>query len=224
MAAEDRYQPNPAIRRLLNPRVGVCCVAGPFMHSRTAFCLQCQAVHSASVGIKELPLSQEGFDPAAGRNAGARVLLEHGAEWILFVDSDMQFPPSALAQLLQHDVDIVGADYRYRGTPFKRMGGYDKATMPQSDTGLVEREFLGLGLFLVKAPVFAKVGQPWFARIYDNPNPDEIMTEDLWFCGRARAAGYTVWCDMDLTKDVSHLGVNYVTWDIPDGKRPPEDS
>ena len=183
--------------------------------------MQAQSIHSASIGIREMPLMQEGFDPAAGRNAGARILLDHGAEWILFIDSDMQFAPTALAQLISHDVDIVGADYRYRGPPYQKMGTYDPDTMPQSESGLVEREYLGLGLFLVKAEVLSKVSPPWFARVYDTP---EMMTEDVFFCGRARDAGYKVWCDLEVTKETLHLGVSYVSWHVPDRQRPSDDS
>ena len=34
----------------------------------------------------------------------------------------------------------------------------------------------------------------------------EILGEDYDFCDRARAAGFTVWCDTQLSFDIGHIG------------------
>lgn len=208
----EHFQPSQSQRAMLGARVGVCMPTGPFMHSRTSFCLQCQTLETAWSGVKEIPHTLEGFDPAQGRNEGAKLLLEHGAEWILFIDSDMEFPPNSLLRLLRNNLDIVGADYRRRGYPFDRLGKFDE-TMPQSESGLVERLFIGFGLFMVRDNVLRALELPWFERKYVK---EGCITEDITFCERARNAGFKVWADLDLSKEVKHIGSNYIGWESID--------
>lgn len=190
--------------------IGTCIPVGPFIHSRTSFCLQCQSSHTARSGVLEIIHSLEGFDPAQSRNEGAKRLLELGTEAILFVDSDMEFPHDALLRLLGHGLDVVGADYRRRGPPFDKLGTFN-TTMPQPSSGLVERIVLGFGLFMVKTDVLRSLSMPWFERRYIG---EGCITEDVTFCERIRKAGYRIWADLDLSKEVKHLGVNYVGWEF----------
>ena len=49
----------------------------------------------------------------------ARMALEGGADYLLFLDSDMRFPANAVRQLLKHDKHIVAANYATRRLPVK---------------------------------------------------------------------------------------------------------
>lgn len=208
----DQFSPSPEMASMLAATVGVCVPTGPFMHSRTAFCLQCQSIESAWAGIKEMPHCLEGADPAQARNDGARRLLQHGVDRVLFIDSDMEFPSNSMLRLIRSDLDIVGADYRRRGYPFDRLGKFDD-TMPQKECGMVERLFIGFGLFMVKAHVLRSMPLPWFERRYEG---EGCMTEDVIFCEKARRRGFRVWADLDLSKEVKHIGNNYVGWESID--------
>ena len=53
--------------------------------------------------------------------------------------------------------------------------------------------------------VFHKIERPFFMLQYA-PSTDEFECEDVFMLSRARAAGFKVWIDADLSKVVSHLG------------------
>jgi hypothetical protein len=140
------------------------------------------------------------------------------AQWFLFIDADMVFPWDALDRLIAHDKDVVGVAYRKRKPPYEKIGVPCGEKTPPLN-GLAEYEMLGLGLVLVKRKVLEKIGAPWFLRVWqkDSPdpaNPDGFTTEDTWFCAHARHHGFRIWCDMDLTKEVSHWGVQGVPWEM----------
>lgn len=196
-----------------------------------AFQATCLAIHSAPhVGV--IPINLRGEDTAQSRNRLVRHAMRSGAEWLLWIDADMVFPPDALLRLLAYDLDIVGVDYRLRGPPFRRIGLFmrddDKmrtthvsmADAKAQATGLLEMAVLGLGFILVRASVFQKLRSPWFGRMWSPEhaslgNPDGFSTEDSYFCSVARHHGYSVWCDLDLSAQIQHVGEATVPFDLP---------
>lgn len=210
----DTFQPDAAMAQLFDtvatgPIVGISLPTGTMVYAATSFSLVCMAVLSRNTRM--IPMTINGADPAAARNDMAITLLNGGAEYILFIDSDMTFPADALNRLLDHDLDIVGCDYRMRASPFERIGTYEPH-MIQPDEGLAERTLLGLGFLLVKRRVFEKLPSPWFQRVYEGRI---FRTEDLFFCKNAIEAGFQIWCDLDLSKQVDHIGLQQVPWVIP---------
>jgi len=62
------------------------------------------------------------------RNAAALDAIKRGAEWVFFVDSDMDFPTNTLDRLKKLDADIACADMWSRNWPsFRTVLKYDKA-------------------------------------------------------------------------------------------------
>jgi len=59
---------------------------------------------------------------ADARNLGLEYAQKYGAEYVLFIDSDMTFPKDALLKLLVRQVDIIGATYSRRTAPFHFLG------------------------------------------------------------------------------------------------------
>jgi len=49
------------------------------------------------------------------------------------------------------------------------------------------------------------VGASYFRVVADEETGTE-KSEDYVFCEMARKAGYQVWCDVDLTKEIGHIG------------------
>ncbi len=196
-----------------------------------AFQATCLAIASAP-HVDLIPINIRGEDTAQGRNRLVRLALEGNADWVLWIDADMIFPPEALLRLLAHDRDIVGVDYRLRAPPFKRIGLFMHDDDPKRHTrvpraqaqarqsGLIEMAMLGLGLILVRANVFRKLPSPWFGRTWVKEhatpdNPDGFSTEDTYFCNVARHYGYPIWCDLDLSAQVQHIGEACVPWRMP---------
>jgi len=132
---------------------------------------------------------------------------------VLFIDSDMRFPHDMIERLLQHDLDIVATNCARRRMPtgptaqiYKENGERELVyTMPES-TGLQEVGSVGMGVMLIKANVFAKLAEPWFETPWRHDKRGYIG-EDVFFCKKAREAGFKIWIDHDVSKEIGHIGM-----------------
>lgn len=77
-------------------------------------------------------------------------------------------------------------------------------TMPES-TGLQEIGSVGMGVMLIKKRVFAKLSEPWFETPWRHDKRGYIG-EDVYFCNKARDAGFKIWIDHDVSKEIGHIG------------------
>jgi GT2 family glycosyltransferase len=148
------------------------------------------------------------------RNRIVTAALEHGCSHIMFVDSDMVFPSSGIIRLLDHDKDIVGANYNMRGNPSTGDMGMCTTKMADADgnliavnaedipTQLFKCHALGTGFMLIKSSVFAKLKKPYF-QVYEDPDGTS-HTEDINFCAHAGEAGFGVWCSPSIK--MQHIG------------------
>lgn len=157
-----------------------------------------------------------GSDIVVARNSAAKRAVggaTDGTQYthLLFLDSDMSFPADTLERLLGHGKPIVGASYIRRCEPYNLLGAWE-GSVPAS--GCVEALELPGGCLLINVAVLRKMGWPWF-RIDYGQNYGERTGEDVWFCRRAREVGFKVWADMDLTREVAHVGVKRYT--VQDG-------
>jgi len=141
-------------------------------------------------------------------------------DYIMWVDSDMQFHPDQVETLLEkaerNDIDILSGLYRMVGGTycaviksdddyFKKHGYYEfisNETYNALDKNqLIEASYVGFGFVLIKKGVFEKLGYPWFMPIWKKIKLDngivikDFTGEDTGFCYNAKAAGYTVWVD-----------------------------
>lgn len=140
--------------------------------------------------------------------------IERDCTHILWLDTDMRFPKDTLIRLLRQDEPIVGANYSSRRLPPKPTAltaiesengeGVPLYTEPES-SGIVSVEALGMGVMLTHVDVFRKLPLPWFEITYIEREGD-YMGEDIYFCQKVRAAGYEVFVDQELSKQVSHVG------------------
>ncbi len=202
-------------------RVAVCVPSGNTWTAPMAFQALCLAIH-ATAHVHVMPIMLAGDDTAQARNKLVRMARRAGADWVLWLDNDMVFPPDSLVRLLAHDLDIVGVDYRSRGAPFRRIGVFLDGSKEsrERDSGLLEMGVIGFGLILMRAAMFEQMPSPWFARTWAKEhsslgNPDGFSTEDAYFCHCARQYGHRTWCDLDLSKEVQHVGEAVVPFDLP---------
>jgi hypothetical protein len=139
------------------------------------------------------------------RNNLVKLAQNGNAEYILFIDSDMTFPPDALKRLLRYDADIVCATASKRNEECRDMIGIPAN---QSDTitskTLIEMESIGLPFMLIKMSVFDKIKKPYFA---EPENGEDLIPEDAYFCAKVRDAGVKLFCDLPLSMSVGHLGI-----------------
>jgi hypothetical protein len=116
----------------------------------------------------------------------------------------MRFPDSALYALLDRDAPIVAANYVQRTMPewwVARLKGHPLSSIGHE--GIEAVDSVGCGLMLIRLSVFENLPRPWFPMPYDGQTH---LGEDLGFCRNARAAGFEVWIDHDLSHMVRHQG------------------
>jgi len=145
-------------------------------------------------------------------------------EHIWWLDYDMTFPFDAGSRLLQHDVPIVGCNYRKRrfpnpsfiaGRSTKKsiIDGSDpvELTNESPDTEFVD--VVGHGCCLVKREVYEKLGEPYYIIDYDKKRKMEIG-EDIFFFQKAKDKGYKILCDNTVSRQLSHIGVFHFRHDL----------
>lgn len=133
-----------------------------------------------------------------------RAVTIHDASHILWIDSDSAFPSDSLDRLLAHDVEIVGATFPRRVAPhWSSASDLDGKPFSPAAVGLVEAGVMGFGLLLTRRCVFeGEYEMPLFA----HHDANGYCTEDVTFSHKVRARGHRLWCDMDLSREVRHVG------------------
>lgn len=136
--------------------------------------------------------------------------LKANVDWLLWIDSDMRFPKDGADRLMAHGKPVVAANYATRRLPVETVAFKTPAadafvyTYPES-TGLEKIHAVGMGFMLVKAEVYRKALRPWHDIHYIPANGDH-SGEDMHFCAQARAAGFDILIDHDVSKEVQHIG------------------
>jgi len=184
------------------PRVAIAVPSGDMVHAD--FTMAYAQLCMASAGLQLHLITVKSSIVAQARNNGVELARKSGADFIFFLDSDMLFPPTALFRLLLHKKDIVGATYTRRVAPFQILGS-SLAEQPTDLSGdLLEMQRIPTGCLLIRMSVFDKLSKPYF-RFESDANGD-IVGEDYVFCDRAREAGYRIWCDAVMSREIGHIG------------------
>ncbi len=184
------------------PRVSIAVPSGDMVHSgfAMAFAQLCHASQALALQI----VSVKSSIVAIARNNAVAEARRFDAQYLLFLDSDMIFPPTALLRLLLHRVDIVGATYVKRVPPYDVLGTA-LAEQPTDGNGLIEMGRIPTGCLLIRMGVFEALAPPFF-RFDTVPTNGAILGEDYVFCDAARQAGFRIWCDPTLTQEMGHIG------------------
>lgn len=122
---------------------------------------------------------------------------------ILFIDSDMRFPPNMPGDLIRRDLPIVGANCRQRTQDAWTASKGGSFVSSEGKTGIEEVDAIGFGVTMIKTQVFQQLDRPWFATPYDGT---KLVGEDVFFCTRAREAGIKIYVDHDLSPSIKHTG------------------
>lgn len=186
------------------PRVAIAVPSGDMVHADFALAYAQLCMTSAALPLQLI--TAKSSIVAQARNNGVEHATNFGADFIFFLDSDMVFPPTALVRLLLHRKDIVGATYTKRVAPFDILGT-KLAEQPGVLSGdLLEMQRIPTGCLLINMRVFDKLSKPYFR--FDINSAGEIVGEDYVFCDRAREAGFRIWCDAVMSREIGHIGQN----------------
>lgn len=153
----------------------------------------------------------------AMRDSAVDLARREGFSHVLFLDADMVWPTDTLEKMLRHAADplaIVCGLYVIRTPPYSPVAMGDRFQKDGSavnqfhyaldyERDLVDVDVVGMGCCLIPVTVFDAIGsRPWFH--YENDDHGwPLVTEDVPFCLKAKAAGYRV--AMDPTVKCGHV-------------------
>lgn len=145
-------------------------------------------------------IHQSGSIIMDARNALVARAQEMNASHVLFLDSDMTFPPDTLDRLLAHHKPVVAATY------VKRTGDHGMLGEPLMNEhfGLRPYRTIPLGCALINMNVFEKLPRPYFRYVTTERG---TISEDTWFCLQCEEAKVPIYVDPKLTAEVGHVGV-----------------
>ena len=193
------------------PVVALGVPSGDMVHADFMMAL-IQMLWASQSGARTMVLNFKGSAISFSRNMIVEMALASSVpvDYLMFVDSDMVFPPETLLRLLQSGRPIVGATYARRKEPFEALGRLKATGRDISLGGLHEADALPAGMLLVKMGVFRQVKKPWFVETYDYDKEPWFASEDYGFCAKAKAAGIPMWCDLTLSTAIGHIGQHAV--------------
>lgn len=133
-------------------------------------------------------------------------------DYLLSIDSDIVLPRDSLVKMLAADKDIISGLYIQRIPGTQTLEVYMDTSnggctnIPYSlieNRGVVEIAACGMGCALIKSDVFRKLEYPhfYYKSALDHSN---TVSEDVYFCMKARQSGFTVWADASIKCD--HIG------------------
>ena len=156
------------------------------------------------------------------RTSLCKMAMEAEADYVLWLDSDVIFPPDLMERLME-DIqgrDMVTAIYHNRRPPFRPViwktittGLLPSSTVVEqyddypADNGLFEIAACGFGAVLMKIGVIRDVADMFHQTFSPLPG----LGEDLSFCVRARNCGFKIWADPDL--QIGHKGSMIINQD-----------
>ncbi len=148
-------------------------------------------------------LEPHGMSVAEARTSSIKKALAEGYSFIQWIDDDMIFPKNVLVKLVSHEADIVGGFYYRKYEPLESCGMHEykvkgiKVPRPIKDfkIGDIIHNTLVLpsGCTLINLDIFSKIEEPWYRTVTITGAP--AITEDTYFCQKARLAGYDVITD-----------------------------
>ena len=128
-------------------------------------------------------------------------------DYLFCVDSDIVLPVDCLSKMIAADKDIISGLYIQRFHDRHDLEVYDSnGRIPYEyieGRGVIEIISCGFGCVLVKSEVLRTMEYPHF--VYKSAiNHNDTISEDTYFCHKARESGFRVWADTSITCD--HVG------------------
>jgi len=145
-----------------------------------------------------------------------------GADYLLWLDSDMRFPKDALIQLLNREKDLIGINYSTRNVPPRFVAIKQRTKFAdggvlvpgevcptwEDSAGVEEVDAIGFGLVLMRMSIIDKMprDKPFFFYEWSPETGQLHVGEDVWFCAMAKDAGHQIFIDHDLSHQCAHTG------------------
>ncbi len=182
--------PQPPPNSIKIPAGKIFCTSYGDIKVETTFSLINMAIHATKMGLDNI-----GWEPVSGplvdktRNESAAALLKSKAEWLWFIDGDMQFQPNLIEHMLSAAfeecpwADIVGGYCNLRGYPYLPTidRGSGQWESHDANVGPLEVIRTGAACLLVKRRVFEKMAYPWYGVRPASQPIDNLAEVDNFF-------------------------------------------
>lgn len=190
-----------------NIKLAVCIPSRDMMHTATTYCLYNLANFLINNGIDNKLFISPGTLIVNQRHELVKSAQEWGATHVMFIDSDIEFEPHHVTNLIDFDEDIVGAAYSKRVAPFVATAWteIDKWSthikLSEQTDSHIKVAAMGLGFCLINISVFDKIKLPWFEIGF---NGVQYTGEDIEFFRKCISTD--IWLDVQTTCELGHLG------------------
>ena len=202
------------------PSIMIAVPAMEMVNAEFAQHLAMSAANMVANGIKINCAFNIGSVITIARRNLVDIFLKSDFDYIWWVDSDMKFPIDAPMRLLARGKDIVGANYRRRRFPnpnFTGMRGkagtFTEFQTTDQSPPMELIDVLPHGMVLCKRAVYEKIPQPHYLQEFI-PSLNLEIGEDIFFCQQAQKAGYEIWCDQELSREIAHIGIFHFNYNL----------
>jgi hypothetical protein len=133
--------------------------------------------------------------------------LQRKSTHVLFIDSDMVFPPDTLERLLRRNKGVIAVNATTRSFPTKHIA-HDKdgkVIDSRDKTGVEAVQHVGLAVGLIETSVLQGLTPPLFLMDWI-PDIKGYCGEDVYFCAMTAEKGHEIFIDHDLSHEVGHVG------------------
>ena len=194
----------------LSEQVVICVPTNGMVHAMFTYCLINAIRYTELQGI---PVVLD-MDAGTVLSNQRQVLLNnaidmHQADHIMWFDSDMTFPEDVIIRLLEQLKSVICATYSKRVEPFHPTAFFNIDPVEPVDTtdhGLVTVKYTGLGCMLVKTSVLRNIPAPHFPLKWHDAS-GTWHGEDMGFCDLLVGNGIKIYCDLDISREIGHLGL-----------------
>ena len=220
---QQEHQPRTAGIPTVNGKPPSVMVAVPAMEMVNAEFAQHLAMSCANLvahGIRINCAFNIGSVITIARRNLVDIFLKSDFDYIWWIDSDMKFPVDAPLRLLARNKDIVGCNYRRRRFPnpnFTGMSGsagtFSEFQTTDLSPPMEQIDVLPHGLVMVRRHVYEKTPQPHYLQEFI-PEKNLEIGEDIFFCQQAKKAGWEIWCDQELSREIAHIGIFHFNYNL----------
>lgn len=213
--------PSPTpIAKGTNPSIMIAVPAMEMVNAEFAQHLAMASANLVAHGIKINCAFNIGSVITIARRNLVDIFMKSNFDYVWWVDSDMKFPIDAPLRLLARNKPIVGANYRRRRFPnpnFTGMlgsaGSFREFQTTDNSPAMETCDVLPHGLCLIKREVYEKVAQPHYLQEYI-PHLNLEVGEDIYFFQKCKQAGYEIWCDQELSREIAHIGIFHFNYNL----------
>lgn len=192
----------------MEKKLAICVPVRDTVHSGFTYCLTELIANLVTSKINYKLYFENGSILPEQRNRLVQSAKVDECTEILWLDSDMVFPPDVYDKLSKRKRDVVACNYSTRHWPFRSVAFTSDSNLEARLTkrkGLHEVASVGMGAMLTNMKVFDTIHMPYFSFRFDR-KIEQYIGEDIEFCRTARDYDFKIYVDADLSEKCAHLG------------------